>query len=134
VPGASDVLIEGAVTYTEDAKHRLGVHKKTLREHGAVSSQTAEEMARGIKKTGGAAITVAVTGVAGPTGGTPDTPVGTVWLAVAMGEEARSWRLQIPGDRELVKWRASRAALNAIRLAAMYGKLPETIAQWMTPP
>src|SRR5690606_35106259 len=92
VPGSSDVLLESAVTYSERAKHeRLGVKNKTLNEHGAVSQQTAEEMARGMRKISGAEICVAVTGIAGPGGGTPEKPVGTVWLGAAMGEEVRTW-------------------------------------------
>jgi nicotinamide-nucleotide amidase len=135
VPGSSDVLLESAVTYSNEAKHqRLGVKKKTLNEHGAVSRQTAEEMARGIRKTSNAEICEAVTGIAGPGGGTPDKPVGTVWLGAAMGDEVRTWHLRVPGDRELVKWRTARTAINALRLAALQGKLPENIAHWTTPP
>jgi nicotinamide-nucleotide amidase len=135
VPGSSDVLLESAVTYSDNAKHeRLGVKKKTLKEHGAVSQQTAEEMARGIRKTSGAEVCVAVTGIAGPGGGTPEKPVGTVWLGAAMGDELKTWHLRVPGDRELVKWRTARTAINALRLAALHGKLPDQIAHWVSPP
>ncbi|MBK8207734.1 MAG: competence/damage-inducible protein A [Planctomycetes bacterium] len=135
VAGSSDVLLESAVTYSNEAKHaRLGVFKKTLKEHGAVSEQTATEMARGMLKTNGADLAVAVTGIAGPTGGTPDKPVGTVWLAAAMGSDVRTWHLRVPGDRELVKSRTARTALNTLRLAALNGKLPEAISHWVSPP
>jgi nicotinamide-nucleotide amidase len=135
VPGSSDVLLESAVTYSNEAKHqRLGVKKKTLNEHGAVSRQTAEEMARGIRKTSNAEICVAVTGIAGPDGGTPEKPVGTVWLGAAMGDDVKTWHLRVPGDRELVKWRTARTAINTLRLAALQGKLPDNIAHWVSPP
>ena len=135
VPGSSDVLIESAVTYSNDAKmRRLGVKPGTLKAHGAVSGETAKEMATGIKRESGADMCVAVTGIAGPTGGTDAKPVGTVWLAAAMGDEVRAWHLRIPGDRELIKWRTARTALNTLRLAALHGKLPETVAHWVAPP
>jgi nicotinamide-nucleotide amidase len=135
VDGSSGTLIESAVTYSDDAKQRrLGVKQSTLDAHGAVSRATAEEMVRGIRHESGADLCVAVTGIAGPGGGTPDKPVGTVWLAGAYGDDLKSWLLRVPGDRALVKWRSARAALNTLRLTALHGRLPETIAQWMTPP
>ncbi|MBZ0134983.1 MAG: competence/damage-inducible protein A [Planctomycetes bacterium] len=135
VSGSSETLIESAVTYSNDAKtRRLGVKPETLDKHGAVSRETAEEMARGIKHESGADLCVAVTGIAGPGGGSDDKPVGTVWLACAYRDDVKSWLLRVPGDRELVKWRTARAALNTLRLTALYGKLPETISHWMTPP
>lgn len=135
VPGSSNVLLEGAVTYSNEAKQRrLGVRAETLAQHGAVSEACALEMARGMLRDSGADIAIATTGIAGPNGGTDDKPVGTVWLAAAMGEAARAWRLRVPGDRELVKWRSARTALNTLRLAALHGKLPDQIAHWVTPP
>ncbi|MCA8914042.1 MAG: competence/damage-inducible protein A [Planctomycetes bacterium] len=135
VPGSSDVLVESAVTYSNAAKvRRLGVKQATLDAHGAVSRETAVEMAAGIKRESGADLCVAVTGIAGPGGGTDNKPVGTVWLAAAMGDEVRAWHLRVPGERELVKWRTARTALNTLRLAALHGKLPEKIAHWVTPP
>jgi nicotinamide-nucleotide amidase len=135
VPGSSDVLVESAVTYSNDAKtRRLGVETETLKAHGAVSEETAREMASGIKRETGADLCVAVTGIAGPGGGSEEKPVGTVWLAAAMGDIVRAWHLRVPGERELVKWRTARTALNTLRLAALHGKLPETIAHWVAPP
>jgi nicotinamide-nucleotide amidase len=135
VPGSSNVLLEGAVTYSNEAKQRrLGVRAETLEQHGAVSEACALEMARGMLRDSGADITIATTGIAGPGGGTDDKPVGTVWIAAAMGANARAWKLRVPGDRELVKWRTARTALNTLRLAALHGKLPEQIAHWVTPP
>lgn len=149
VAGSSAVLLEGAVTYHKDAKLRLGVKPDTLATHGTVSAQTTIEMAQAMATRSNADICVAVTGNAGPTLDQPQdnaciavagpppaemASVGTVFIAAVMQGEARAWRLQVPGDRELVKWRAARSALNTLRLAAIHGKLPQQIAQWVTPP
>lgn len=135
VSGSSGTLLESAVTYSNDAKmRRLGVKDETLEAHGAVSRETAEGMVTGVKKASGADLCVAVTGIAGPDGGSAEKPVGTVWLACAFGKDVRSWQLRVPGDRELVKWRTARAALNTLRLTALHGRLPETVTHWITPP
>jgi nicotinamide-nucleotide amidase len=82
IPGASDVFLGGIVAYANTVKEReLGVPAATLAEHGAVSAETAEAMAAGIRKRLSADIGLAVTGIAGPDGGTPDKPVGLVYLA-----------------------------------------------------
>lgn len=135
VPGSSAVYSEGFIAYSNDAKTRLlGVRQETLARHGAVSEETAREMIRGLMERSGADIGVAVTGIAGPDGGTPEKPVGTVWLAAAAAGGERAWRLSVPGDRELVKWRTARTALNVLRLAAAHGALPETPARFVAPP
>lgn len=135
VPGASNALLESAVTYHNEAKlRRLGVKADTLKDHGAVSRPVAEEMAAGIQEESGADITVSTTGIAGPGGGSPEKPVGTVWMGAAMDGEVKSWLMRVPGDRELVKWRTARTALNVLRLSALNGKLPEKVAFWTTPP
>jgi PncC family amidohydrolase len=133
------VLLESAVTYHNEAKKlRVGVEQATLDAHGAVSRETAVEMAQGLlskwKRKLKPDIVVAVTGIAGPGGGSEDKPVGTVWLAVTFGGETKAWRLRVPGDREQVKWRTARTAINAARLTALHGKLPDEIAPWLTPP
>jgi len=87
VPGSSDYLDRGVVSYSNAAKVEvLGVDSETLDEHGAVSAQTAREMATGVRELGNTAWGVSTTGVAGPGGGTPHTPVGTVYIGVAHGE------------------------------------------------
>ena len=84
IAGSSDVVDHGLIVYSNSAKQRmLGVSADTLREHGAVSRQTAEAMARGALGKGGADIVVAITGIAGPGGGSPDKPVGLVHFAAA---------------------------------------------------
>ncbi|MDE5967035.1 MAG: CinA family protein [Lachnospiraceae bacterium] len=81
VPGVSGVYHQGFITYANEAKHReLGVKNKTLKKYGAVSRQTAKQMAKGAAKHAGADVAVAVTGIAGPDGGTPEKPVGTVFI------------------------------------------------------
>jgi nicotinamide-nucleotide amidase len=84
IAGSSAVFDRGFVTYSDDAKQQmLGVSSKTLRDHGAVSRQTAEEMARGAIARSNADVAVAITGIAGPTGGSKDKPVGLVHIAAA---------------------------------------------------
>lgn len=113
-PGSSAWFEFGFVTYGNNAKHDLlGVRADTLRDHGAVSQQVAEQMAVGARRASGADIAVAITGIAGPAGGSPDKPVGTVWLAWAgpddlLGAEKR----ELPGDRHAVRSQAVAEALD----------------------
>jgi len=116
VPGSSSYFLTSAVTYSDAAKQRLlGVHRSTLKRHGAASKETAIEMARGIRKRVEATIALSATGVAGPTGGSEAAPVGTVWMAVVgpRGSDAR--RLHFDGERERVIGGAAQAALNWLR-------------------
>jgi len=84
VPGASKIFLGGVVAYSNDVKQKfLGVRAKTLERHGAVSQATAAEMAQGARKRFGADFAIAVTGIAGPTGGTKSKPTGTVFIAMA---------------------------------------------------
>jgi nicotinamide-nucleotide amidase len=116
VAGSSVYYLGGAVTYSNAAKIRfLGVRLMTLEEHGAVSRETALEMSRGIRERSGATIGLSVTGIAGPTGGTPEKPVGTVWISLCQDQrhEARLFRLH--GERERIILGTSQAALNWLR-------------------
>jgi nicotinamide-nucleotide amidase len=116
VPGASAAFLGGVVAYANDVKRvALGVTAKLLEEHGAVSAEAAKAMAHGVRERLGADVGVAVTGVAGPDGGTEEKPVGLVFVhAVGPdGEEAR--RTELPGDREMVRGRATAAALHLVR-------------------
>jgi len=120
VSGASDVFIEACVTYSNEAKiARLGVLPETLAAHGAVSSQTAREMAEGIRKSSGADYGIGVTGIAGPGGGSPEKPVGLVYMAISdkNGTEAREFRLT--GDRMRIKSGSALRLLNWLRLHLM---------------
>jgi competence/damage-inducible protein CinA-like protein len=116
VPGSSKYFTEGVVTYSNEAKVRLlGVDKKMIREFGAVSQQVARDMARGVRHKAKTDFGIAVTGIAGPDGGTEEKPVGLVFIALADDAHTEHKRLMIPGDRELVRWRASQAALDMLR-------------------
>ncbi|MFN2492580.1 MAG: competence/damage-inducible protein A [Pyrinomonadaceae bacterium] len=116
VPGSSKYFTEGAVTYSNEAKTRvLGVDPALILEYGAVSSAVAEAMAEGIRKRARTDFGLAVTGIAGPGGGSEEKPVGLVYIALADDIKTKHRRLQIPGDRQLVRWRSSQAALDLLR-------------------
>lgn len=116
VPGSSKYFIEGVVTYANDAKTRtLGVESMLLMEHGAVSAPVAEAMAAGIRKRADTDFGLAITGIAGPSGGTEEKPVGTVFIAISSEAGTESKKLKFPGDRHLIRWRASQAALEMLR-------------------
>jgi nicotinamide-nucleotide amidase len=116
VPGASDVLRGGIVAYENDVKlAQLDVPEEILVTHGAVSAETATAMAEGARKSLGADVAVAVTGIAGPGGGTPEKPVGLVHLHAAAPDRALARELHLPGDREAVRRRATAAALHLLR-------------------
>jgi nicotinamide-nucleotide amidase len=118
IPGSSAVFAGSAVTYSDKAKKRLlDVDSARLDRHGAISGECAESMARGALKHYETSLAVAVTGIAGPDGGTEEDPVGTVWFAEAswIGNEmeSRSFGRRLQGDRGLVRERAVRIALTA---------------------
>jgi PncC family amidohydrolase len=115
IPGASDVYVGGIVAYSDDVKRaQLAVRAETLREHGAVSAETAAEMAAGARRGLVADVAVAVTGVAGPGGGTPEKPVGRVYISVDSPDGASTERLQIAGDRRAIRQEATEAALRLV--------------------
>jgi len=120
VPGSSDYFDRGLVTYSYDAKlQHLGVARETLDDHGAVSEPVAREMARGVRDVAGTTWGVATTGIAGPSGGTDEKPVGTVFVGVAYAGEwgtqssdSTVSRYEFDGDRLAVKERIARRALR----------------------
>jgi len=115
VSGSSRWFERGFVTYSDAAKRQmLGVSKKTLRKHGAVSQETAREMAKGALKRSRGTIAVAVTGVAGPTGGSAAKPVGTVCFSWRNGKTARSEIQHFKGDRESVRRQSVVRALEGV--------------------
>ncbi|URZ14325.1 competence/damage-inducible protein A [Clostridium felsineum] len=119
-PGISEVFMEGAVTYTNEAKiKRLGVKKETLDKHGAVSSETAAEMAEGIAKTAGTDIGIATTGIAGPGGGTEEKPVGLVYVGLYIKGKVMTKKLNVPGDRQRVRNTVVNNAIDWIRRSIM---------------
>jgi nicotinamide-nucleotide amidase len=116
VPGASNVFLGGLVTYSNDAKQNLlGVEAATLAAHGAVSEATARQMAEGARLRMGTDYALAVTGIAGPGGGTAEKPVGTVWIALASAKATLALRQINPYDRETFKFVTSQQALNLLR-------------------
>lgn len=118
VPGASDVVQGGTIAYDDAVKVReLGVREETLKAHGAVSEETAREMASGVRARFGVQVAASITGVAGPGGGTPDKPVGTFCVAVDVNGVLHSLRTSGVGDRHEVRQRATQSALNLVRRA-----------------
>jgi PncC family amidohydrolase len=116
VPGSSSYLEGGVIAYSYEAKERLlGVHHDTLYEHGAVSAETALEMARGVRKALGADIGIAVTGIAGPSGGLPGKPVGLVYIALSARTVERVEHFIWDSDREGNKALSAEAALAMLK-------------------
>ena len=123
IPGSSAVFGWGLVTYANEAKAALlGVRGQTLVQHGAVSEQTALEMATGVRRVAGADIGIATTGVAGPDGGTVTKPVGLVWVGVASAKGVRAIRLDLTalsgGDGDVARQRIRHAAATRALQAA----------------
>jgi nicotinamide-nucleotide amidase len=115
VAGSSDWFERGYVTYSNAAKRDdLGVQEETLRRHGAVSEETAREMAAGALKRSGGQVALAITGIAGPTGGTLGKPVGTVSFAWARGGKISSETRRFDGDRENVRRQSVLHALHGL--------------------
>ena len=115
VPGSSDYFVLGAVVYSNSAKMQiLGVSKIVLESFGAVSSECARAMAEGIKKVGGCDLGLAVTGIAGPGGGTPSKPVGLVFMALATEKSTSVKEFRFPGSRLDIKEQTARQALEMV--------------------
>ncbi len=116
IPGASDTFIGGVVAYADVIKTAaLKVPLETLEAYGAVSEETVRAMAEGAQRLFSADCTIAVTGIAGPGGGTPEKPVGTVWLAARVHTNTRALKRVLPGDRDDVRRRAAQAGLDLLR-------------------
>jgi nicotinamide-nucleotide amidase len=120
VPGSSAYFLEGFVTYQNEAKIRdLGVPVDLIAAHGAVSAEVAEAMARGVRARTGSDYALAVSGIAGPSGGTPEKPVGLVFVALAGPEGINHTRNLFFGRRDAVKWQSSQKALDMLRRALL---------------
>ena len=121
IPGSSEVFLGGVIAYHNDVKKELlGVTADALEKHGAVSEQVALQMAAGIRERTGADVGVSVTGIAGPGGGTPEKPVGLIWVAVN-ASDAKARRFHVGGDRAEIRQRAAQAALEMVRRALSKG-------------
>jgi nicotinamide-nucleotide amidase len=125
VPGASAVLLAGLVTYSNEAKQQLlGVSVDSLKAHGAVSEAVAREMIEGARRRTGADYALSVTGIAGPSGGTPEKPVGTVFIGLATPTAAEVVHKVNAFDRETFKYVTSQQALEMLRRAVLDNKKP----------
>jgi competence/damage-inducible protein CinA-like protein len=121
IPGSSDVFLGGVIAYDNDVKvGLLGVNPADIAEHGAVSEPVALQMAAGIRAKTRADIGISITGIAGPGGGSPDKPVGLVWVGVD-GPDRRARRFHVGGDRAEIRQRAAQAALEMVRRALSKG-------------
>ncbi len=115
VAGSSAWIDRGFVTYSNISKEEmLGVSPDTIETHGAVSEETASEMAMGALQYSRAQVALSVSGIAGPDGGTPDKPVGTVWFAWAVGRTVKTACHHLSGDRDAVRVKAVRIALQGV--------------------
>lgn len=115
VPGSSGYFLGSVVAYSNAVKESaLGVRPATLRKYGAVSAETAREMARGARRALGASLSAAITGIAGPGGGTAEKPVGLVFIAVSAGRTAEARRFVFKGNRKSIKKQSAEAALSMI--------------------
>jgi len=122
VPGSSDVVLGGVIAYHNDVKVALlGVSPDDLTAHGAVSEPVVRQMATGVRAATGVAVGLAVTGIAGPGGGTPEKPVGTVWIAADVEWNVRSVGLRLWGDRDEIRRRSAQAVLDLLRRVLLEG-------------
>ncbi|MCD6389731.1 MAG: CinA family nicotinamide mononucleotide deamidase-related protein [Desulfobulbaceae bacterium] len=125
IPGSSNYFLGGVVAYSNDLKERLlSVNRKTLLEYGAVSRQTAREMALGVCVATGSDIGISVTGIAGPTGGTEEKPVGTVCFGLAAGGESFGFLFHFCGKRAMIQTRAAMTGLDLVRRYLLKLELP----------
>ena len=121
IPGSSDVFLGGVIAYHNEVKRSLlGVRAEAIERSGAVSEEVVLQMASGVRERLGADVGVAVTGIAGPAGGTPEKPVGLVWIAVH-ASEVKARRFHVGGDRAEIRQRAAQAALEMVRRALSNG-------------
>jgi nicotinamide-nucleotide amidase len=116
IPGSSDVFVGGVIAYDDDVKVTLlGVDPSNVRAHGAVSEQTARAMVAGVRRAMNTQIGVAITGIAGPGGGTAEKPVGLVWTVADVEGRVRASHRIYPGNREEIRQRAVQVALDLVR-------------------
>lgn len=124
VAGSSAYFIQGVVAYANAAKiNTLKVAPELIEKHGAVSAEVAEAMAQGMREIAKTDYAISVTGIAGPDGGTEEKPVGTVFIGYADAERIKSFKVILPGDRFLIRWRASQAALEYLRRKILQNKI-----------
>ena len=122
IPGASASLISGVVSYSNETKiNILKVKEETIRKYGAVSPQTAEEMAVGAKKLSNTDIGLSITGIAGPDGGSAEKPVGLCYIGIAIGKSVNVQKIMLTGNRNRIRWGSSSRALDFLRRVLLSG-------------
>jgi competence/damage-inducible protein CinA-like protein len=122
IPGSSEIVLGGVIAYANEVKHELlGVSSEDLQQHGAVSDPVVRGMATGVRAATGARVGMAITGIAGPGGGTEEKPVGTVWIATDVDGTVESRRTRLIGDRAEVRQRAAQAVLEMLRRRLVFG-------------
>ena len=123
IPGSSSYFLGGVVCYSNDLKRVwVDVPADLLESKGAVSMEVARALAEGIRRRSGSTLGLAVTGIAGPGGGSPEKPVGTVHVALAERAGGKERTLHLPGDRDRIRWQASQAALDLVRRYFLYAQ------------
>ena len=116
ISGSSAYFIEAVIAYANRAKiETLAVSPEIIETHGAVSAETAEAMAKGMRTRAKTDYAISITGIAGPTGGTEEKPIGTIFIGYADETRVKSFKIVLPGDRYLIRWRSSQAALDYLR-------------------
>ena len=127
ISGSSAYFLGGVVSYSNSLKSAwVDVPADVIESRGAVSSEVAVALADGIRRRTGATLGVGITGVAGPTGGTPEKPVGTVHIAIADASGSKERGIFFPGDRDRIRWQASQAALDLVRRYFLYAAQPKS--------
>ena len=123
VPGSSSYFLGGVVCYRNDLKTAwTDVPAELIESKGAVSPEVAQALAQGIRRRIGATLGIGITGIAGPSGGSPEKPIGLVYIALADASGSRDRTLRFPGDRERIRWHASQAALDMLRRYLIYAR------------
>ena len=123
VPGSSSYFLGGVVCYSNDLKTAWAdVPAELIESKGAVSPEVAQALAQGIRRRIGATLGIGITGVAGPSGGSPEKPVGLIYIALADANGTRDRTMRFPGDRERIRWHASQAALDMLRRYFIYAR------------
>jgi len=126
IPGSSSYFLGGVVCYSNELKSAwVDVPAELIQAKGAVSSEVALALAEGIRRRSGSTLGLGVTGIAGPGGGSPEKPVGTVHIALAAASGAKERSIRFPGDRERIRWQASQAALDMVRRHFLYARQGE---------
>jgi len=122
IPGASASLISGVISYSNESKiNMLKVKEETIRKYGAVSPQTAEEMAVGAKRLSNTDIGLSITGIAGPDGGSAEKPVGLCYIGIAIGKSVNVQKIMLTGNRNRIRWGSSSRALDFLRRVLLSG-------------